>query len=283
MAVMAFSLVFSPVAALAADDYAGRIVRDMEGHGESWYVIPDKGTRVYLGRPHEAVERMEQHAVLVPFADIEAIAEAGSASAVNAEAAAKYAGKVLMPSDVVGASWYVDPAAQLRYRLATSDDAWRVMLLGTPVRSFVLTSIPVEQAEDWTVEAKVADVSDAATLKLADGKAVRILNVETPINPELQTAAMSKLREKLADGSVLMERDVIDSGKDGTPLRHVFAGASNLGYELVRDGLAFPSIMAPNYRYAEMMIVGQLDAARLKRGFWLNESTRPPAAQSSAE
>ena len=49
----------------------------------------------------------------------------------------------------------------------------------------------------------------------------------------------------------------------------------NLSYDLVRHGLAFPAVGAPNYRYGEMLIVASIDAQQQRKGFW------DPAYQST--
>lgn len=280
MAVAAAAVAwFLPLATQAktapSEAHLGEVLLDVSAHGEAWYVNPQSHARVYLGRPAEALERLRDRAVYIGFANIARLPESQGQPTDEAYAKAQ-AGLVLAPDDVLGAAWYVDPATGVRKRLATPEDAWKVMREGVPASAATLAAIPVEasspQAE--TTIAVVKKVRSADTLELADGKTVRILSVSTPSNPELQEAAMAKLRE-LAEGKpVLLERDRSGDDIDGAALRHVHAGAANLGFELVRDGLAFHDIKFPDYKYAEMIIVGSIDAARTKKGFWDNPSNR---------
>jgi endonuclease YncB( thermonuclease family) len=156
-------------------------------------------------------------------------------------------------------------------RLATPDDAWKILRSGTPVSSKVIDAIPVEAepAPRVTVAPQEPVAQDANTLAFGDGTKVKLLSVETPANPELQAAAKALITARLAKaGKVLLERDAKGDAQDGTAQRFVHAGEVNLSQDLIRNGLAFPAIDFPNYRYAEQLIVASLDAQRLKRGFW---------------
>lgn len=264
-------------AASPADAESGRILLDVSSHGEAWYVNPQTHMRVSLGRPAEALERLRDRAVYVSFDNISRLSDDPAKPGDDAAYAEAEAGLVLAPDDLIGAAWYVDPATGIRHRLATPSDAWDVMrLLGRPASAATLKAIAVEGAakEAKTVVAVVKDVKTADTLELADGSDVRILSVETPSNPELQAAAVAKLRELAKGKTVVLERDVTSKDASGIPLRHVHAGAANLGYELVRNGLAFHAISFPDFKYAELLIVGGIDAARMKKGFWDNPSNR---------
>ncbi|HTM68362.1 MAG TPA: hypothetical protein VL426_03615 [Candidatus Binatia bacterium] len=261
--------------AAPADPNLGKVLLDVSSHGEAWYVNPQTRARVYLGRPEEALERLKDRAVYIGFENIARIGEA-EGQPCDADYAKAQAGLVLAPDDLVGAAWYVDPATGMRERLAVPDDAWRIMRAGTPASAATLAAIPVEAsvAPEKTAVAIVKKVRNADTLELESGKTVRILSVTTPSNPELQEAAIAKLRPLVEGKPVLLERDRSGDDVDGAMLRHVHAGAANLGYELVRGGLAFHDIKFPDYKYAELYIVGSIDAARLRKGFWDNPSNR---------
>lgn len=264
------------LAASPAEAESGKILLDVSSHGEAWYVNPQTHMRASLGRPAEALERLKDRAVYVSFANISRLSDDPAKPADDAGYAKAEAGLVLAPDDLIGAAWYVDPATGIRHRLATPSDAWEIMRAGTPASKATLAAIPIEGETPYqkTEVARVKDVKDADTLELEDGRKVRILNVDTPSNPDLQAAAVAKLKELVKGGSVLLERDVATKDADGALLRHVHVGAANLGYELVRNGLAFHDIRFPDYKYAELYIVGGIDAARAYKGFWDNPSNR---------
>jgi endonuclease YncB( thermonuclease family) len=270
----AFVLPAAAHAAGPADAYAGKIVLDVSSHGEAWYVDPHTRMRSFLGRPAEALERLRDHAVMLSFGEIARLSD-DPALPGDATYASQVAGEVLVPDDLVGAAWYADPSTGLRERLATPNDAWLVMRAGTPVSKAVLKAIPVEGAKPSKTQiAVVKDVVDGTTLALMDGRKVRVLNVDVPSNPDLQAAAVAKLATLAKGKTVLLERDVRGTDADGTLLRHVYAGTTDVGYELVRDGLAFQDVAFPDVENAEQYIVGGLDAMRLKRGFWNNPSNQ---------
>ena len=270
--VIWLALPMSVSAATPAEENLGRILINVSGHGEAWYVNPQSKMRVSLGRPNEALERLSERALQVNYFHIERLAELAGAK-TDEVYAKQVAGFILAPNDLPGASWYVDPATGRRLRLASPDDAWALMQNGVGVTAATLKAIPIEPVSRYDrpriEQVKVKSVLTADTLELADGSKVRILNVDTPANPELQQAAMERLSALIGtNGTVSIERDVDDRLSDFRILRHVFANGSNLGYELVRNGLAFHDFYEPNFKYAEQFVVASIDAARLKRGFW---------------
>jgi len=250
------------------DPYLGQVLVDVSRHGEAWYVNPQSRMKVFLGRPDEALERLQSRAIHVSFANISRLAEAveGETDVEYAEAVAGY---VLMPDDLIGAAWYVDPSTGLRRRLATPEDAWGLMRQGRPVAAGVIDAIPAEPVDESRYsEAQVTAVPDATTLELDGGQRVRLLSVDVPENPDLQEAARSALSEALAGHPVTLERDVQDTDGNGTLLRHVHVSDRLLSHYLVSRGLAFHDIGYPNFRHAELLIVGALDAMRHEYGFW---------------
>jgi endonuclease YncB( thermonuclease family) len=254
----------------AAKPYAGRILLDTGRNGEAWYVNPQTLQRTYLGRPIAALERLSSRSVPVAFLNIERLAETVGADH-DAEYGIAVAGHVLAPSDLIGAPWYVHPDTHVRMRLATPEDAWKVLQTGTPVSSRVISAIAEEVAAParFTTAPSAPVVEDAGTIVFGNGTTVKLLGAETPANPELQEAATALLSARLAAAkTVLLERDKKAEAPSGMPQRYVLAGEVNLSLDLVRNGLAFPAIDFPNFRYAEQLIVASLDAQRQQRGFW---------------
>jgi hypothetical protein len=260
-------------AAPPADQFVGHVVIDAGRHGEAWYVNPQTRMKVFLGRPADALERLTARSVPVHYAHVDRLADVGAAMP-DPEYAKSVAGFVLAPNDLIGAAWYVTPDGH-RQRLATPADAWNVMRAGVPLPSGAIDAIPTEpKPADRFVVAKVKDIASGDTLTLDDGRTVKILNVDVPANPVLQDAAKAKIAVLVKAGTVLLERDVDDKDAAGRLLRHVHVGTQNVGYDLVRSGLAFTDFGDTNWRHAELMIVGSIDAAREKKGFWNPESPK---------
>lgn len=255
-------------AAPAPKALAGKVLIDVSGHGEAWYVNPRSLMKVYLGRPEQALERLKNRAVFVSYDNIARIGETPD-TVTDAEYTGQQSGYVMSPSDVIGASWYVDPATKLRRRLATANDAWEIMKQGTPANAKTLASIDTEpQDEPVITTVTVKEVTSATTLTLTNGKTVRLLSVDVPPNPELQAKAIARLTELTKGKTVTLESDARKNDPDGSQLRFVSVGGVNLNNELVRSGFAFAVPESPNFKYAEMLIVAFTDAERHKNGFW---------------
>ena len=251
--------------------FGGRIVIDVESHGEAWYVSPDTLERTYLGRPEEALYRLTRQAVRVDYRNIERIARDGEESADPAYAR-EMAGRVLVPGDLIGAAWYVHPVLLVRMRLGTPEDAWEVMRAGLPVSARDLRSVPAAEAKEPepSGERRVKAVLATDRLMLEDDTEVALMSVDAPDNAEYQEPAKARL-ESLIEGNgglVCLEADVLDEAADGAKLRMVKAGEVILNLEVVRRGWAFHNIETPNLKNAELLIVGGIDAERNAQGFW---------------
>jgi len=255
-------------AAEPAAPYLGKVLVDVSGKGEAWYVNPQTYMRVYLGRPDEALERLKARAIHVTYANISRLSDTDGAAS-EAEYAGQVAGYVLSPSDLVGAAWYVDPATGTRKRLATGADAWEIMRAGTPVTGATLAAIAQEPVDPPTAtEATIKEIVSADTLVTNDGKTVKLLGIEVPSNPEIQEAAKSRIAEVVNGSKLILEADVDQKDGDGNLLRYVSAGGVQLNYDLVRRGIALHAIEPPNFKYAELLIVGAIDALAQKRGVY---------------
>jgi endonuclease YncB( thermonuclease family) len=271
-ALVLAGFLFLPGTTLAAEDaakpYLGKVLIDVSSKGEAWYVNPQTYMRVYLGRPDEALERFTARAIHVTFANISRLSETGGADS-EASYAGQVAGYVLSPSDLPGAAWYVDPSTGTRKRLATAADAWEIMRTGTPVTGAALAAIAKEPTDPPAVtEATIQEVVSADTLRMTDGKTVKLLGIEVPSNPEIQDAARARIAQVVNGSKVTLEADVDRQDRDGNLLRYVSAGGVMLNYDLVRQGIAFHAIEAPNFKHAELLIVGAIDALAQKRGVY---------------
>ena len=251
--------------------FAGKILLDVSSHGEAWYVNPATLQRVYLGKPDEALQRLTKRAVWVNFAKIETIAVDGAVSSDPAFAD-QMAGYVIAPNDLIGAPWYVHPVLKSRIVLATPDDAWTVMKTGVSIDAKDLKMIPVETDVQFVPagEVKVKEVKSTDTLVLDDGTEVKLMSVDAPSNSDYQTAATTRMSQLISanDNMVSLEADTKDMDKDGLKLRLVTAGQTLLNLDVIRNGWAFHNIAFPNYKDAEMLIVGGIDAQAHGNGFW---------------
>jgi micrococcal nuclease len=123
--------------------------------------------------------------------------------------------------------------------------------------------------------AVVASVTDGDTVRLADGRRVRLLQIDTP---ELGTgecysrASRKALLRLTPEGSrVGLEADPSLDQVDryGRLLRYLRRGATNVNLELVRQGAAAPYFYSGDTgRYADRLLAAAKAAKAARRGLW---------------
>lgn len=105
-------------AAVMAPDLSGRILLQVEAAGEAWYVHPDTGRRIYLGRPVDAFELMRQHSLGVSESDFKEF---------DICVPERLAGRILLRVEADGQAYYVHPARRELFYLGRPADAFAVM------------------------------------------------------------------------------------------------------------------------------------------------------------
>lgn len=111
----------------SAIDLSGRILLDVENHGEAWYVNPDNGLRYFLGRPSQAFEIMTNLGLGVTNKTLSEIYDAGDSATISTTLAQKLSGKILLQVEEQGQAWYVNPIDLKKYYLGRPDDAFFLM------------------------------------------------------------------------------------------------------------------------------------------------------------
>lgn len=123
--------------------------------------------------------------------------------------------------------------------------------------------------------AVVASVTDGDTVRLADGRRVRLLQIDTP---ELGTgecysrASRKALLRLVPEGSTVgLEADPSLDQVDryGRLLRYLRRGVTNVNLELVRQGAAAPYFYGGDEgRYADRLLAAAKAAKTARRGLW---------------
>jgi endonuclease YncB( thermonuclease family) len=123
-------------------------------------------------------------------------------------------------------------------------------------------------------EAVVDSVRDGDTVLLADGRRVRLVQVDAP---ELRVEchgneAASELERLLPAGTtVRLERDprLDDRDRHGRLLRYLHAGGRNVNVALVRAGAAGPYFYrGERGRHASPLLDAAVEARDARRGLW---------------
>lgn len=117
----AFLLPLSVEAATPRHLY-GRIVLEVERHGEAWYVHPQTGELSFLGRPSDALNLMRRVGLGITNENLFRIARPEDTT--NDVAFARtLAGRILLQVEDRGEAWYVHPESLKRYYLGRPADA----------------------------------------------------------------------------------------------------------------------------------------------------------------
>ena len=124
------------------------------------------------------------------------------------------------------------------------------------------------------VEATVARVTDGDTLRLRDGRRVRLLQIDAPeAESECYGRAATGALKRLAPpgSTVLLARDPSLDNRDdyGRLLRYVVADGAVVNVELVREGAAVAYFFhRERGMLADELLAETKDARRVRRGLW---------------
>jgi micrococcal nuclease len=150
----------------------------------------------------------------------------------------------------------------------------RALLLAALV-SLLAAAAPAESGPSQREPARVARVIDGDTIALADGRHVRLLQIDTPEPRDgecFSRAAGRALGRLVRPGSrVELERDPRLDAVDGYGrlLRYVWADGRNANLELVRQGAATVWLYrGERGRYAARLLAAGRAAREARRGLW---------------
>ena len=122
---------------------------------------------------------------------------------------------------------------------------------------------------------RVASITDGDTIKLGDGRSVRLLQIDTPeLNgnecyaKEAQVALANLLNKK---GALTLRTDPKLDKVDayGRILRYIFKGKTNINLEMVKIGAAAPYFYRSELGlYSDALLKAAQSAQAKKLGFW---------------
>lgn len=135
---------------------------------------------------------------------------------------------------------------------------------------------------------KVESVYDGDTVRLEDGRNIRLLGINTPEvrhrNQDTEAGgetAKRWLTQKLKNHKVRLVTDVEQTDKYKRTLAHLITeNKEHINVQLVEMGLAAVNIYPPNLLYADELVAAGNRAERAKRGIWQQaEYTAMPVAR----
>lgn len=118
-----------------ADRLHGRILLQVDQHGEAWYVKPDDSRRYYMRDGNTAYSMMRYFGLGITDADLNQIPTVESPEEMNASTsvcnsnaiANRVKGEILLQVEQHGEAWYVDPEKCRRIYLKDGDAAYQIM------------------------------------------------------------------------------------------------------------------------------------------------------------
>lgn len=171
LALLAAGL-FGPFLGVRATDAAtslaarlsGRILLDVERHGEAWYVWPRDLHRYSLGLPDEALRVMRSLGLGITDANLEKIPTENDSFSGDTVLRARLSGLILLQVEAHGEAWYVSPTDLKRYYLGRPAEALGVMRrFGLGITSANLAKIPASISSLLTGESVLIDDETVTT------------------------------------------------------------------------------------------------------------------------
>lgn len=142
----------------------------------------------------------------------------------------------------------------------------------TPVPTATQSAVLGEKVYEEVV---VEEVVDGDTIKIAGGKTVRYIGINTPetVDPRRKVECFGKeasaKNKELAEGKkVRLEKDISEIDKFGRLLRYVYVGDIFVNDFLVRQGFAYASSYPPDIKYQEQFKKAEKEAREFKIGLW---------------
>jgi hypothetical protein len=185
-----FLFIFSAFAVNAegiSERLKGKILLQVQSHGEAWYVNPDSQSRFYLGRPADAFRVMREQGLGVSNKDFDSFYGA---------APARLAGKILLKVESKGEAYYVNPADLKMYYLGRPADAFSVMRnLGLGITDNNLALISVDKKSSPIISKPAEEIKETPEEVV----------VETPDLPAGQAGETATSTEEIVTPEVPQE------------------------------------------------------------------------------
>jgi len=129
--------------------------------------------------------------------------------------------------------------------------------------------ILISQIPNYFTFAEVSDVIDGDTIKLKDGKVIRLTGIDAPETYEpCYEQAKEKLKELVYRKTIRLESDWKDKDDYGRLLRYVFVDDLFVNLEMIRLGLARFKEIPPNKKYSDLFLETENKARRAGRCIW---------------
>lgn len=156
-----------------------------------------------------------------------------------------------------------------------------IFLLFSPSAASAESSCRSSNIQEWLT---VSYVHDGDTIKLNDGRTVRLIGINAPERARrdqsaepFSSEATKWLRALLAKNSKIgLQYGAERFDQYGRTLAHLYLkDLSNVEEGLLREGLATTFVFPPNVRNIECLIRAERQAQKLQKGIWSLAKNRP--------
>ena len=156
--ILMFILVAVPINIIHAKDLSdklsGKILLQVEGVGQAWYIDPGTKERAFLGRPADAFRIMRELGLGISEKDY---------NSFNGYAPSRLSGKILLRAEANGEAYYVFPDDLKMHYLGRPADAYDVMReKGLGITDEDLNKVPVFQKYKEKIEILEEKVEELA-------------------------------------------------------------------------------------------------------------------------
>jgi hypothetical protein len=169
-----------------ADRLEGRILLQVEDHGEAWYLPTEDGRRFYMKDGAAAYEMMRSFGLGITNDDLDRIPSVESTEDMNAAASLcgtdsftdNLAGDILLQVEEHGEAWYVDPTKCLRIYMKDGSAAYTIMrylglgITNADLAKIVPAPLPAKQCGTDLLCFKQAVTADEEVLGSITGEVV---------------------------------------------------------------------------------------------------------------
>ncbi len=144
-------------AATLAEQLAGRIVLQVQDHGEAWYIDPVSYQRFYLGRAADAYAIMRKKGLGIRHAELHRY--------LASRFPARLSGRIVLDVESHGEAYYISPLTLRGAYLGTATDAYALMRsVGLGITNARLAEIPIAPEEAGNLSPNSGSTTPAASV-----------------------------------------------------------------------------------------------------------------------
>lgn len=180
-----------------AEDVSGRILLQVEQHGEAWYVYPNTLERYYLGRAEDAFAIMSNLGLGIKHEELISYLSKGFPSRLS--------GIIMLDVEVDGDAYYVDPIDLKGYFMGVPADAYELMRQkGLGITDKDLASITISQQSLTVPGTDIVSTSPENT------------DENTSTNFDVASSFLSNVSTRVNNGSITVMSNGLPNHETGT-------------------------------------------------------------------